>query len=643
MEWHQEAAGSGAIGRLLVVFRCVVAIAFAILAAAFWRLQVDLHPQYLERAGSNHQRERPLRAPRGVVFDRDGHVMVEDRDALNLSLVPAKAHDVERTLGLLARVTGVDRADLRGALGRRRRESPHRPVVLIRDASRAQVSAVVARRAELPGVVVEPTPVRSYPGATLAAHWFGYVGEVTAAQLAAAEGTGLRPGHIVGQSGVELSYNRLLMGIDGTRHVVVDSTEREMGTIGEEPPIAGRQLRLTIDADLQKATEEAFHDAGFDGAAVLLDPQTGEVLALVSLPSYDPNAFARGIDGETLEALNRNRLSPLHNRALQGRYPPGSTFKVAVAVAALEEGVIAPDFTVRCDGGGHHYGRYYQCHARHGVVDLEAALERSCNTYFYELGARLDVDQIHRWATALGLGELSGVDLPFEVRGLVPSRAWKRERRAEPWYPGETISVAIGQGQVGVTPMSLAVMMSTLVNGGRRITPRVLREFHDGIRWRSAPAGPTPRELPLRPETLAVVKRGLWRVVNGAGTGRRGRLPGRDVLGKTGTAQVVSRAGRATALAATRGAGASPRALRDHGWFVFAAPADDPQIAGVVFAEHAEHGYLAAPIARHALDTFFAKREGRQPPSLPPAAPATPLRPQPRSPDAVDPLVIGGD
>ena len=275
--------------------------------------------------------------------------------------------------------------------------------------------------------------------------------------------------------------------------------------------------------------------------------------------------------------------------------------------------------------------------------DLEAALERSCNTYFYELGARLDVDQIHRWATALGLGELSGVDLPFEARGLVPSRAWKRERRAEPWYPGETISVAIGQGQVGVTPMSLAVMMSTLVNGGRRITPRVLREFHDGIRWRPAPAGPAARELQLRPETLSVVKRGLWRVVNGAGTGRRGRIPGRDVLGKTGTAQVVSRAGRATALAARPEAGASPRTLRDHGWFVFAAPADDPQIAGVVFAEHADHGYLAAPIARHALDTFFAKREGRQPPSLPPAAPARPLRPQPRSPDAVDPLVVGGD
>ena len=297
MEWRHETAGIGAIGRLLVLFRCVVAIAFAILVAAFWHLQIDLHTRYLERAGNNHQRQRPLRAPRGVVFDRNGRVMVEDRDALNLSLVRERVEDLERTIHLLARVAGVDPEALHSAIERRRREPAHRPIVVIRDASRAQVAAVVARRAELPGIVVEPTPIRSYPAATMAAHSFGYVGEVSAAQLAAATGAGLRRGHIVGQSGVELSYNRLLMGVDGTRHVVVDSTEREIDTIGEVPPIAGQRLRLTIDADVQAATEAAFHAAGFDGAAAMLDPRTGEVLALVSLPAYDPNAFARGIDG----------------------------------------------------------------------------------------------------------------------------------------------------------------------------------------------------------------------------------------------------------------------------------------------------------------------------------------------------------
>lgn len=643
MEWRHEAAGIGTIGRLLLLFRCVVAVTFALLVAAFWHLQIEMHSEYLERAGSNHRRARPLRAPRGVVFDRDGRVMVEDRDALHLALVREQVVDLDATIRRLGRATGVDPQDLHGALARRQREPAHRPIVVIRDASRAQVSAVIARRAELPGVVVESTPIRSYPAATMAAHSFGYVGEITAAQLAAAGDEALRRGHIVGQSGIELSYNRLLMGIDGTRHVVVDSAEREVDTISEEPPIAGQQLRLTIDADVQAATEAAFSAFGFDGAAVMLDPHSGEVFALVSLPAYDPNLFARGIDGAALDALTRNDLKPLHNRALQGRYPPGSTFKAAVAVAALEEGAVTPSFTVRCDGGAVHYGRHYRCHARHGVVGLEEALERSCNTYFYELGARLDIDAIHRWATALGLGELSGIDLPYELRGLVPSRTWKLERHGEPWYPGETISVAIGQGQVAVTPLSLAVMMSTLVNGGHRVTPRVLKAFNDGRGWRPAPAGPPARAVRARSETLEIVERGLWRVVNGAGTGRRGRIPGRDVIGKTGTAQVVSRAGRLAADAAGR-------VLRDHGWFIFAAPAGNPEIAGVVFAEHSDHGYLAAPIARHALETFFAKRDGRPLPAPPippvpapvPAPPPAP-EPPPVAPDVADTVLAGGN
>ena len=641
MEWRDEAAGSGAIGRLLILFRCVVAVAFAILVAGFWRLQIDLHPLYLERAGDNHQRQRSLRAPRGVVFDRDGRVMVADREALNLSLVREGIADLDRTVHLLARVTGAGESALRAALDRGRRQPAHRPVVVVRDASPAQVAAVVARRAELPGVVVESTLIRSYPGATLAAHSFGYVGEVTAAQLAAPAGAGLRRGHIVGQSGVELSYNRLLMGTDGTRHVVVDSAEREIDTIGEVPPVAGQQLRLTIDADVQRATESAFRAAGFDGAAVMLDPGSGEVLALVSLPAYDPNAFAGGIDDSTYDALTRDRSNPLRNRALQGRYPPGSTFKAVVAAAALEEGVITPDFTVRCGGGAAFHGRFYRCHAAHGVVGLEEAIEKSCNTFFYTLGARLDVDRIHRWASALGLGELSGIDLPYEARGLVPSRAWKRERHGEPWYPGETISVAIGQGQVAVTPISLAVMMSTLTNGGRRVTPRILQAFNDGSGWTPASPAPAARPVALGRETLAAVERGLRHAVNRAGTGRRGRIPGRDVLGKTGTAQVISRAGRAAAGAAE---GTAARDLRDHGWFVFAAPAGDPQIAGVVFAEHAGHGYLAAPIARHAMETFFAKRDGRPLPVLPAEAPPEPApRPSPPAPSPADMEAGGGD
>ena len=401
---------------------------------------------------------------------------------------------------------------------------------------------------------------------------------------------------------------------------IVNSLGREIDTIREVAPVEGQQLQLTIDADLQRAAEEAFRAAGFDGAAVVLDPRSGEVLALVSRPAYDPNAFAAGIDAAAWTALTGDPLGPLQNRALQGRYSPGSTFKIVMAIAALEEGVVEPEDQLVCRGGGVFYGRFFACHSTHGSVDLPQALARSCNTYFYRLGQELGIDRIHKWATALGLGELTGIDLPHEVRGLIPSREWKRATHGDRWYAGETISVAIGQGQVSVTPLSMAVMMSAVANGGRVPSPRVLRGAFDGRTGTSeTQALPDPSVVELEPETLAAVRRGLWMAVNGAGTARRARLRGRDVIGKTGTAQVVSLSGRREA------AGESSRDLRDHGWFVFAAPRDDARIAGAVFAEHGEHGYLAAPIARHVMETFFAKEDGLPLPASPLAAgpPAT--------------------
>ncbi len=621
MEHHTSPIDHGNRRRLLALFQFTVALIFAVLLIGFWHFQVGQHARFLEMAENNHQRRIALRAPRGVVFDRDGEVLVENRYSLNISLVREQVEDLDRSIDLLAAVTGIDSAAVRGVVERHRRDPVYRPIVIIQDASLAQVAAVTARKLELPGVVVEEIPVRYYLTATLAAHSFGYVGEITDAQLATSSGEGLASGDIVGQSGIEQAYNDRLMGTDGSRHVAVNSVGREIETLGEIAPAEGQGLQLTIDYDLQKAAEDAFRLEGFEGAAVVLDPQTGDVLSLVSLPAYDPNAFVTGIDGASWAALNADGLKPLQNRAIQGRYPPGSTFKIAMAVAALEEGVATPDFTVTCRGGASFYGSFRQCHTTHGTVAMDEAIEKSCNTYFYTLGEKLDIDQIHKWATALGLGELSGIDLPHEVRGLMPSRAWKRARHAEPWYPGETISVAIGQGQVSATPISLAVMMATTANGGRRITPRLLKAFDDGSGWRPVLPSATASIVRFRPETVETVTRGLWMVVNRAGTGRRGRITGRDVIGKTGTAQVISLEGRAAA-------GDTEKDLRDHGWFVFAAPRDNPQIAGVVFAEHSEHGYLAAPIARHVMETFFAKREGQPLPMLPLPArpPAVPAR-----------------
>ena len=596
-------------GRLLLAFQVGVALVFVGLAVTFWNFQVGQHARFSEMAENNHLRTLPLRAPRGVVFDRNGRVLVENRNSLNISLVRERVRDLDEALALLARVTEVDSQSLYDVIERNPGTPAHRPLVIIRDASLAQVAAVMARRVELPGVLVEQIPTRLYPSRTMASHLFGYVGEVTDAQLRDAADPRVSGGAIVGQSGVEQSYNGLLMGEDGERHVVVNSVGREIEMVDEVLPDAGRQIQLTLDFDLQRAAEEAFQYEGFAGSAVVLDPNSGDVLSLASLPSYDPNDFALGIDSETWASLNSDALRPLQNRALQGRYPPGSTFKIVMAVAALEEGLITPDFKVACRGGGTFFNRFFRCHSTHGTVSLDEALEKSCNTYFYTLGNMLDVDVIHQWAVALGLGVTSGIDLPHEVQGLVPSRFWKRERFGEPWYPGETISVSIGQGAVTVTPISLAVMMATVANGGTKVVPRLLKAVRDDEGWEDVALSATTGGM-LAEDTVETVKRGLWMVVNHEGTGGRARIVGRDVIGKSGTAQVVSLSGRA---AAENG----DVDLRDHGWFVFAAPRDNPQIAGAVFAEHSDHGYLAAPIAQHIMETFFAKQDRMPLPVLP--------------------------
>jgi penicillin-binding protein 2 len=618
----------------LVVLQVGVVVTFAALAIGFWFLQVVEGDRYREMAENNHSRTLALRAPRGVLFDRNGQVLVENRHSFNVSIVREHTKDLDRTVRLLAGVAGLDVSRLRQVVDLHRGEPTYRPIVVIEDASLAQVAAITARRLdfELPDVVVEEVPTRQYPADALAAHIFGYVGEASQAQL----GDGVTSGSIVGQSGIERIYNKLLMGQDGARHVVVNSLGREIRTDTEIAPTPGRRVQLTIDYDLQKAAEDGFRHAGFNGSALIMDPNNGEVLSLVSLPAYDPNDFAGGIDRATWAALNTDSLRPLQNRAIQGRYSPGSTFKIVVATAALEEGLVDPDHRIHCSGGGYFHGNYFRCHlARgHGSIDMLTAIEKSCNVYFYTLGNMLGVDKMHEWSERLGLTGKTGIDLPNEQESLVPSTAWKRERYGERWYPGETISVAIGQGAVSVTPASLAVMMATVANGGTRVTPHIIRAVDDGGGWKMAAPPAAADRFAFRPETLATLHQGLWMAVNAAGTGGRARIPGRDVAGKTGTAQVISNAGRQAARE-------SERDLRDHGWFVFFAPRDNPQIAGVIFGEHNEHGYLGAPIARHVIETYFAKKEGRPLPMLAPAPaprpapqPAPQAAPQPETPDA---------
>jgi penicillin-binding protein 2 len=605
----------------LTVLQGLIALVFATLAVGFWILQVAQHDKYAELAENNNQRTLALRAPRGVVFDRNGSVLVENRHSYSISILREHTTDLNRTVKLLASVLGFEERVVREVVDRHRREPTYRPIIIIQDATLQQVAAVTARRLdfELPDVVIEEVPTRQYHD-VMAAHLFGYVGEVSDAQVAGADN--LKSGDVVGQSGIEKSYNDLLMGDDGAKVVVVNSVGREIRTLEEQPPAEGKRLQLTIDADVQKAVEDGFKALGFNGAAVLLDPSNGEVLAFTSIPAYDPNAFASGIDRATWAALNTDELRPLQDRAIQGRYSPGSTFKMAVAAAALEEGVITPDFKVFCPGSATFFGRPFQCWKAggHGTMDLRHAIEQSCNVYFYTIGNMTGIDRIHKWATLLGLGEKSGIDLPNEVQGLVPSPEWKREKLKEKWYPGETISVSIGQGQVSVTPVSMAVYMATLANGGTRVTPHLLKAVDEGKGWQAVPPPPVRSKVDLDPAKLQAIRDGLWMVVNQAGTGHNAQLKGYDVAGKTGTAQVISLEGARAAK------GKTTKNLADHGWFVFMAPRDNPQIAGVIFAEHGVHGSNAALVAHHALDTFFAKKEGRPLPP-PPAAKGAPAPP----------------
>jgi penicillin-binding protein 2 len=589
----------------------VVAGFFLLLVIAFWSFQVAQHEKFEEMAENNHLRKLPLPAPRGVLLDRDGKVLVENRNSFNIALVREQSGNIDETLHTLALATGVDEAGLHEIVNRKRREPSYRPIVLIENATEPQVIAFRARKWELPGIIYQQVPARHYPASNVAAHLFGYVGEVSESDLTRTEYEGIESGSIVGKAGVELAYNRLLMGKDGDKLVRVNSRGREMAEVSVDSPTEGNRLQLTIDADLQKATEEAFYAAGFNGAAVVLDPRDGQILSFTSHPAYDPNAFASGIDRATWSALNTDELHPLQNRALQGRYSPGSTFKMAVGLAGLEEGIITPSFTAHCAGGATFYGRRFACWKKsgHGTVDLRRAIEQSCDVYFYTVGNMLGVDRINKWATLFGLGIKSNVDLPNEVQGLVPSTEWKKTTREPKWYPGETISVSIGQGQVSVTPVSMAVYAATLGNGGTRVTPHLIKAVDDGTGFKPVATPPPQSTVEVTPEKLKAIRDGMWGVVNGGGTGGRARVEGHDVCGKTGTAQVISNAGR---LAARN----SKRDLRDNGWFVFFAPRDNPQVAGVVFLEHGIHGPNAAQVAHHILATFFAKQDGKP---LPPA------------------------
>jgi penicillin-binding protein 2 len=587
-----------------------------LLAGVYWVHQVLRGEEYERQAENNRLRKVPVTAPRGFIIDRNGVVLAENEPSFTLLLYRRETKDLDASLRFVAELFNRPLDELKRRVERDRSYYDFVPVVLQENLTIAEVGAVEARALEHPELLVQKTERRVYTQGTVAAHLLGQLGEATAEQVAArAKARPLdasipRPGEAIGQQGVEASYQDLLAGVSGSRSYVIDSFGREVGESGHVDPLPGNTLQLTIDAGLQQLAEDYF--AGKVGSAVALDPKTGEVLALVSAPAYDPNLFTRRVTRAEWEGILTDPDHPLNNRVLQNVYSPGSTWKPFMAYAILKRG-IDPKERVFCPGGLTFYGRPFRCHGKHGSVDLTTALQVSCDSYFYTMGKRLGIDAIAEAGNIFGFGRPTGIDLAHEKNGIVPSSDWSIAARKHPWYAGETISVAIGQGPVLVSALQLARALCGIANAdGALPTPHL---FHIGENVRTSERfvyQPAVREsVPWAGLPRDVVLDGLWRVVNQPGGTAYGvRVAGLDLCGKTGSVQVVGQK-------EARKGHLLPEQLRDHGWFIGFAPKDDPQIVVAVFAEHGEHGAsAAAPLAARMADYWVTKRRAGPPPAV---------------------------
>ncbi len=589
-------------GPRLAVFQFVATLAVLWLLSGFWQLQVQSPDVYAQRAERNRIKSLPLPAPRGKILDRDGRVLVDNSPSFKVLL--SRALLEPEHLPLIARGLHFPLDGLRATLERLEatRAPEYQSVLLKENLTMPEVAFVDAHRAEFPELELVRFQRRLYPKDGLASHVVGYVGEISDAELERIEFLRYEPGAEVGKAGIERQYNDVLSGTDGRRVVVVDSMGRERRVFGNVEAIPGRNVRLTLDLDLQVVAELAMENR--TGAVVALDPRNGEVLALVSTPNYFPDRFVGGIRMEEWRALMRHPDKPMFNRAIQAQLAPGSIFKPVVALAARGQGVADSEFSVDCKGGAVFYGRYTRCHKAggHGKVTLYEALAQSCDVFFYTIGDRLGIDLIAEYSHLVGLGALTGIDLPHEEEGIVPSTSWKLRFLREKWYPGETISVAIGQGALTVTPLQIAHAFGGLALGGEWHRPHLISwDALKDLRKDFRP--PPPERTELDPAIVGQIVRGLWGVVNGGGTGARARVPGYEVCGKTGSAQVVSLRSRQEN---------NSDAFKDNAWFVGFAPCRAPEIVVAALMERGEHGHLAAPIVRDVVKAYFDKQTRRR-------------------------------
>jgi penicillin-binding protein 2 len=579
----------------------LVVLVLAVLAAGMWRLQIVGADSYRVLAEANRIRKDPIRAPRGKIFDRDGRILVDNYPSVSCYLLREQARDTQSDIPLIARGLDLPIEQVQATLRRYAAEPQYESILLKQDITPDEQAFIEAHRNELPELQTRDEQRRLYPRDGFAAHLIGYVGEVSEEDLNSSKFDFYSPGDMVGKFGVEETYDSLLRGTDGSRDVIVNSHGKEVDQLRQVLAIPGQDLRLTIDLDVQRVAEQAME--GKNGALVAMDPHTGEILAMVSRPTFDPNQFAVRLTKAYWSQIITDPDHPLMNKSIQAQLAPGSTFKIIMSFAGLQEGA-AQDMRVMCNGGGTFFGRFFACDKHHGMVDIDHAIPWSCDTFYYTLAQKLGIDTIAKYATEVGLSQKTGIDLPDEASGVMPSTAWKLKNYHDKWYAGEVISVGIGQGAVTVTPLQLARAFGGIASGGALKRPHVV--FPDELPrdMQSAMAATFPgsgdRVVPITPENWETITEAMAATTI-TGTAAAAHLEGIDFAGKTGTAQVVNHSIGGNNLLTGN--------ARANAWFVGMAPRRNPDIVVAVLCEHGGWGAeAAAPLAAQVINAFVTKQ-----------------------------------
>ncbi|HTM35875.1 MAG TPA: penicillin-binding protein 2 [Terriglobales bacterium] len=591
----------------LTAVQYMILVIFLVLAYGLWRLQVSQGDYYSAAAEQNRVRNVPILAPRGRIVDRNGRIIVDNYRSVTALLMRDSTRNLMVDADEIASGLHMDPKEVKDKIRRFTYTPQYQPIYLKEDITPDEEAFIEAHKLELPELDTIMAYRRLYPLKGFMAHVIGYVGEVSEGMLNQPRFELYNSGDIVGQSGVELEYNDILMGKNGSRQVLVDSHGREVGKpLEEKPAEPGKQLKLTVDIDLQIAAEEALGDKS--GAVVAMDPHTGEILAMVSRPTFDPNAFAVRITSKDWSKLVNDPEKPLLNRAIQAQLAPGSTFKIIMSVAGWQEG-IAQNLNVQCNGGAEFYGRRFGCWVKggHGQVDLTKAIYQSCDVFFYNLANKLGINRIAQYATSLGLGQKTGIDLPQEVSGVIPSEEWKLRNFRQKWFAGETISVGIGQGAVAVSPIQLTRAIAAISMDGRLVTPHVADPTGLPSNYLEVNHYNEVKNVPVDANGWTLITDAMSRVLLPEGTAPSAHIPGIDIAGKTGSAQVVS--------LATRAKHQNNEDLAQNGWFVGFTPRRNPDIVVGVLFQGGEHGRLAARLATEVIKAYVDKQR-RQPTGL---------------------------